>query len=262
MRLSAPNLDAFYIHINNECPRSHAESGNQRFNDDCTMHVCLFDIDGTLLSTGGAGQAAMEAALRAEFGIQDVAAQGIPTAGRTDRAIIADLLESVSLAVTAENVARFLKVYLEHLPAHLKNRPGSVLPGIPQLLDALSGREDILLGLLTGNFREGARLKLEHYRLHHHFGFGGFGDRHLERDDVAREALNELRKRYDGELVMQHVWVIGDTPADVRCARAIGARVFAVATGSYSAEELEASGPDFLVRDFRDAEPLLNVLND
>lgn len=224
------------------------------------MHVCLFDIDGTLLSTGGAGQAAMEAALQEEFGIADVAAHGIPTAGRTDRAIIADLLTFFSIPLTDENVARFLKAYLTHLPDHLKNRPGSVLPGIPELLDALSGREDLLLGLLTGNFREGARLKLEHYRLQQHFGFGGFGDRHLERDDVAREALGELRKRCDGQLVMERVWVIGDTPADVRCARAIGAQVFAVATGSYTAEELEAAGPDYLLPDFRDTAPLLDVL--
>ena len=116
------------------------------------------------------------------------------------------------------------------------------------------------MGLLTGNFQVGAQLKLEFYKLDHHFEFGSFGDRHLDRNDVAREALKEARKRYDGTVDPDRVWVIGDTPADVRCGRAIGAQVIAVATGIYSLDELEATKPDCLFADFADPEPLLRLL--
>lgn len=224
------------------------------------MPICLFDIDGTLLNTGGAGQAAMEAALQREFGVDDVAVHGVAVAGRTDRAITADLLEFFGLPADGASIGRFLNAYLRMLPDYLKTTPGTVLPGIPDLLETLGRREDMLLGLLTGNYREGARLKLAHYGLGHHFGFGGFGDRHHDRDDVAREALGELRHRCDGQLTMEQVWVIGDTPSDVRCGRAIGAKTFAVATGVYPAEQLRAAGPDCFVPDLSDPEPLLRLL--
>ncbi len=224
------------------------------------MYVCLFDIDGTLLNTGGAGQSAMESAIREEFGT-DRPVEGISTAGRTDRAIITDLLEYFGLEPDAKTFKRFLSAYLNHLPIHLNGRDGLVLPGVPELLETLSGRDDVLLGLLTGNFRDGAWLKLEHYRLKQYFEFGGFGDRHLDRDDVAREAMSAVHERLDGEVSLEKVWVIGDTPADVRCGRAIGARVVAVGTGLYSIEELEAAQPDHLLPDFADPEPLLRLLS-
>lgn len=224
------------------------------------MYVCLFDIDGTLLNTGGAGQAAMEAALAGEFAAGQPV-DGIPTAGRTDRAIARDLFRHFGISHDEEALERFLCAYLRELPAHLASHDGSVLPGVPALLDELSARDDVLLGLLTGNFRQGAQLKLEYYGLLHHFRFGGYGDRHFDRNDVAREAMAELRRHYDGEVHLDRVWVIGDTPADVACARAIGARVVAVATGVYSAAELDASAPDHLLPDFSDPSPLLDALS-
>ena len=223
------------------------------------MNVCLFDIDGTLLDTGGAGQAAMESALTSEFGA-DKAVEGVSTAGRTDRAITADMFRFFGFEETAENWQRFVSAYLEFLPEHLEARNGAVLPGIPALLETLSARDDVLLGLLTGNYAQGARLKLEHYRLHEHFQFGGFGDKHYHRDDVAREAIVELGRHYDGDVEIERVWVIGDTPADVACARAIGARVVAVSTGLYSSGELESADPDHLFADFADPAPLLELL--
>lgn len=223
------------------------------------MHVCLFDIDGTLLNSGGAGQAAMEVALVSEFGAARPV-EGISTAGRTDRAIVSDLFEYHGVAFDDDACVRFLRAYLEHLPQQLIERNGTVLPGIQVLIESLAARDDVVLGLLTGNFRDGARAKLAHFGLDRHFPFGGFGDRHLDRDDVARDALEEVRSRLNGQLSIERLWVIGDTPSDVRCARAIGAKAVAVATGMFSHEELAACSPDHLWPDFADSEPLLSLL--
>ncbi len=223
------------------------------------MQVCLFDIDGTLLNTGGAGQAAMEAAIEAEFGIT-APTEGISTAGRTDRAIVADLLDCHGIGHGRKNLERFLTAYLLELPKSLQQSQGLVLPGIPALLASLSRLDNVILGLLTGNFREGARIKLEFYGLYHHFDFGGFGDSHLDRDDVAREALDEAHNRVNGSIALDRVWVVGDTPADIQCGRAIGAQVVAVGTGLYSIAELEAAEPDYLLSDLSDPAALLELL--
>ncbi|MEX0717604.1 MAG: HAD hydrolase-like protein [Planctomycetaceae bacterium] len=223
------------------------------------MHVCLFDIDGTLLDTGGAGQAAMEAALADEFGVTR-AVTGIPAAGRTDRAITRDLLAFHDLPDDETHTARLLTAYLRHLPEHLANRRGAVLPGIAEILAGLDQREDVLVGLLTGNYRAGARVKLGHYALEGYFRFGGYGDRHHDRCDVAREALVELQVHHDGAIDLERLWVIGDTPADVRCGRAIGAKVVAVGTGIHPLADLEASRPDHLFENFRDPRGLLDLL--
>jgi phosphoglycolate phosphatase-like HAD superfamily hydrolase len=222
------------------------------------MHVFLFDIDGTLVSSGGAGKAAIEEALAEEFG---VAVRGeVPYSGRTDRAIARDLLHLHGLEDSPENRRRLVAAYLHRLPASLSRHTGRVLPGIAALLEHLSERDETAVGLLTGNLREGARLKLGHFGLHHHFGFGGYGDEHLDRDEVAREALAATRAHLNGQVCLERTWVIGDTPLDVRCARAIGVRVAAVATGWHTLAELEAAKPDLLLGDLSDAAPLLDRL--
>ncbi len=223
------------------------------------MHLVLFDIDGTLIASGGAGKAAMEAALRSEFGITELT-DGVPYSGRTDRAIGLELLELHGLAAVPDNWHRLRNAYLEHLPASLARHHGQVLPGISVLLDHLAGRAGVAVGLLTGNIREGARLKLGHYRLEHQFAFGGFGDHHLDRDDVAREALAAGQQHLGTAHLPGAVWVVGDTPLDIQCARAIGARVAAVATGWHPVEELAAGKPDLLLPDFSDAQPFLQAL--
>jgi phosphoglycolate phosphatase-like HAD superfamily hydrolase len=221
------------------------------------MHVCLFDIDGTLIKTGGAGKAALEGALTRVFGIAP-ATEELSYSGRTDRAIIRDLFALHGVPDTAANCQRLTTAYLERLPGCLQLGTGRVLPGIAELLEQLNGRADVLIGLLTGNLRAGARAKLGHFGLFDYFVCGGYGDVHLDRDDVAREALAEVRQRLNGTLVLDRVWVIGDTPLDVRCARAVGARVAAVATGWHSTEELAAHQPDLLMADLSDATELLD----
>src|SRR5579885_1354414 len=212
------------------------------------MHVCLCDIDGTLLASGGAGKAAMEEALRREFALPRIV-DGVPYAGRTDRAIARDLFKIHSIADSAANWQRFLLAYLRLLPEALERHDGRVLPGVAALLHELGGRGDVAVGLLTGNVRDGARLKLSHYELFDHFAFGALGDQHFDRNDVALEALDVLRGHLGSSKALSDIWVIGDTPLDVRCARAIGAKAVAVATGWHSAAELDAAGPDLLLAD-------------
>lgn len=208
------------------------------------MHALLFDIDGTLLSSGGAGQAAMEAALKREFG-HDRPVTGISYAGRTDFAITSELFGYYGLTRDEFTWQRFQDAYFELLPTQLGTRGGLVLPGVLMLLEQLARRNDVAVGLLTGNFARGASLKLRHFAIEHHFTFGSYGDHHLSRDDVAREALRQIQQSHP-TVPIERVWVIGDTPADIQCARAIGAKVLAVATGMFSVPELAAHGPDLV----------------
>jgi phosphoglycolate phosphatase-like HAD superfamily hydrolase len=220
------------------------------------MNICLFDIDGTLLASGGAGKTAMEQALAEEFGVA-VDDHKVPFSGRTDRAITRDLFRVYGIADTPENLRRYLDCYLGMLPGCLHSHQGRILPGIAELLELLAQRGHVHLGLLTGNVREGARLKLNHYGLYEFFSFGGFGDEHFDRDDVAREALAVARTHAGPDVNLERFWVIGDTPLDIQCARAIGARVAAVATGWHSLQELAAAQPDVVLTDLSDPAPLL-----
>src|SRR3954451_24099988 len=144
------------------------------------MHICLLDIDGTLVLTGGAGQTAFAETLSADFGIPEISTN-VAFAGRSDRAIVADLFRDHGIEPSDENWQRFCNGYLGRLDSVLAKRPGYVLPGVGELLQALAARGDIALGLLTGNVREGARRKLTYYDLWHWFPFGGFGDDHVDR---------------------------------------------------------------------------------
>jgi phosphoglycolate phosphatase-like HAD superfamily hydrolase len=220
------------------------------------MHVCLFDIDGTLIHTRGAGMAALREGLRAAFGIAEPTDR-VAVHGRTDRGITRDLFLHHGIEDLPEHWERFRAAYLRVLPETLAARPGEVLPGVVPLLEALAARDDVGVGLLTGNTRAGAQIKLAHYGLDRYFDVGGFGDNHLDRDDVAREALAAVRDRWDGDVNRHRVWVIGDTPTDVRCGRAIAARVIAVATGHHTRDELAAAAPHYLFDDFSDPAPLL-----
>jgi phosphoglycolate phosphatase len=223
------------------------------------MHAILFDIDGTLVRTGGAGKAAMEAALCEEFGVR-LNSEEIPYSGRTDRAIGRDLLAAHGIDPTAANQSKLVEGYLARLPHYLGRFPGRVCPGVNELLAELRKRtDDVLLGLLTGNVRRGAERKLGHYGLWENFAVGGFGDDHEDRDDVARAALRAVEGHFGKGVNPADVWVVGDTPLDVKCARAIGAQAVAVATGWHHLDELRASGPDFVLADLSDPGELLRA---
>jgi phosphoglycolate phosphatase-like HAD superfamily hydrolase len=224
------------------------------------MHIVLFDIDGTLIASGGAGKAALEMALAEEFGITHLI-EKLELSGRTDRAIMTDLFRMHALEDTPANHQRLIAAYLRNLPNSLATRGGRVLPGIAGLLETLSKRSSVAVGLLTGNLRAGARVKLGHFGLFDFFAFGGFGDHHLDRDEVAREALAEVEQRFNGKHSTDRIWVVGDTPLDIRCARAIGARAAAVATGWHTEEELTQHEPDLLLATLEDPGKLLDNLN-
>jgi phosphoglycolate phosphatase-like HAD superfamily hydrolase len=228
------------------------------YND--AMHVLLFDIDGTLISTGGAGKLAFERALADQFGI-DAINTDVPFAGRTDRAIVGDLFRCHGIADGEETWHQFLASYLTHLRPALHHCQGRVLPGMAELIEEVAPREDVLLGLLTGNVERGARMKLAHYRLVEAFAFGGFGDHCIERNDVALAALESARRYAQAPAEELDVYVIGDTPYDVRCGKSIRATVIAVATGGTSAAELATAGADVVYEDLSDTGAVLAMLD-
>ena len=222
------------------------------------MPTLLFDIDGTLVRTGGAGKAAMEAALKQAFGVRDLN-DTIPYGGRTDRAIGRDLLTAHGLDPSAANQHKLTDAYLDLLPHYLGTTGGTVCPGIESLLAAVRQRENVLLGLLTGNVRRGAQTKLGHFGLWDHFAVGGFGDDYFDRDDVARMAVRQVELHTGRGVNPSDVWIIGDTPLDVKCARAVGAKAVAVATGWDSVDKLAACEPDALFTDLSELPAVLKL---
>lgn len=213
-----------------------------------SQHILFFDIDGTMLSTGGAGQKAMELALTEEFRIR-FPFEDVLTAGRTDCGIADEIFAKYQLTDSPAERRRFMNSYLERLPECLKTLPGALLPGVRELLEHFYQRADVHLSLLTGNYAEGAWIKLRHFQIDHFFLTGGYGDDHPHRDDVARLALNNVGCHLQRDVPGQDACVIGDTPADIRCARAINARAVAVATGVYSRDQLSPHEPDHLFDD-------------
>jgi phosphoglycolate phosphatase len=232
------------------------------------MHICFLDIDGTLLLTGGAGQSAFAETLADEFDIARLDGN-VGFSGRSDKAIAMDLFRSHGIEPTEANWRKFCAGYLGRLETALRTCNGSVLPGVPRLLEALAARGDVAIGLLTGNMREGARHKLTHYGLWHWFPFGGFGDEHMERCDIAAAALTAADLHLNGTKIAtmsngnpfhRQILVIGDTHHDIRCGRSIGARCVAVPTGMASADVLRDAQPDLLVESLENLEPILNLL--
>jgi phosphoglycolate phosphatase-like HAD superfamily hydrolase len=224
------------------------------------MHICFLDIDGTLILTGGAGQAAFARTLAEDFSIREID-RTVAFAGRSDRAIAMDLFRSHGVAPTAENWLRFYAGYLVRLEEALATHQGVVLPGVFELLAKLKARGDVAIGLLTGNVREGARRKLSYYGLWDHFPFGGFGDDHLERCDIAAAALAAAQLHLNGMHGSGQVIVIGDTLHDIDCGRSIGARCVVVPTGHTSAEALRAGAPDAFVETLEDIGPIVSLLD-
>ena len=227
------------------------------------MYVALFDIDSTLLHTRGAGRAAFAETFRAEFGIERVEGR-ISFVGRSDRAIVREVLAQHGIEDDPGIWQRFLQGYLARLEGTLTARKGGLLPGVLPLLHAIRERSDIALGIVTGNVAAGARRKLEHYGIDSFFDFGGYGDDHVDRAGIAADALDAadafLRTTHRRPAVSVRTTVIGDTPEDVRCARAIGAKAIAVASGDSSLAELTAETPDRAFVDLTDRDAVLAII--
>jgi phosphoglycolate phosphatase-like HAD superfamily hydrolase len=210
------------------------------------VKLVLFDIDGTLIRTGGAGVRAFADALRSEFNVPN-ATDGMTFAGRTDTGILRELFSRGGVEATPENYDRFFTVYAHWLAQRLTHTRGEICPAIPSLLSDMGRlRRPPMLGLLTGNIRLGAEIKLRHFQLWEHFETGAFGDDHEDRNQIAATAKDRAAELLGTALRGDEVLVVGDTPLDIECARAIGAKVVAVATGGFKSRELGPHKPDWL----------------
>ncbi|MCS7469066.1 HAD hydrolase-like protein [Stieleria sp. ICT_E10.1] len=215
------------------------------------MRTLFFDIDGTLLVTQRSGSGALVRAMVSEFGVADLAIEHISFGGRTDRDLVYEFLVAGEIEPTPANQGRLRRRYAVTLRETLPTVRGEVLPGVAELLPALSATPHVSLAVMTGNFPETARMKLETFRLIDFFPWVIGGDLDTVRCDMARRAADQLARRR-GETARDDMIVIGDTPNDVRCAHTIGAKCLAVCTGTASREELELAGADRIVDDLTD----------
>jgi phosphoglycolate phosphatase-like HAD superfamily hydrolase len=226
------------------------------------MRLFLFDVDGTLLTAQGAGRLALGRALEAVYGTAGPIA-GYDFRGRTDPRIVLDLMRAAGLA-EAEIRARLgecFEAYVAELAALVADgRRVRLMPGVEEVVRALASRDDVLVGLLTGNIEPGARVKLVPTGLWPRFRVGAFGSDDADRRRLPEVARARARALAGREFPFARVTIIGDTPLDVDCARACGARAVAVATGQHAAAELAACRPDLIFTDFTDAETAVRRL--
>jgi phosphoglycolate phosphatase-like HAD superfamily hydrolase len=219
------------------------------------VRLVLFDIDGTLVRTGGAGVKAFAKVFETEFGATDGFEQ-LKFAGRTDVSLVREFFGFHRIAATPANFTRFFERYVFWLDQILAESKTQTCVGVTEFLEGLQAlAHPPLLGLLTGNIRLGAEIKLRHFGLWDTFKTGGFADDHEERDHIAAIARERGSKVLGNSLRDEQVVVVGDTPLDIRCGRAIQAKVLAVATGGATLEELKAHQPDWAVPDLRAVSP-------
>jgi phosphoglycolate phosphatase len=216
--------------------------------------VWLFDIDGTLLLTKGAGREAMSLALNDQFGVEDDLAS-IPFAGRTDTMILNDVLERHALVLVDSARERYWERVVERMRVLMDPPRGGLLPGAKTLLDAMAGEPGWVRAILTGNVAGMARIKLGSFGILDRFAWGAFGDEAPDRNELARLAVRRAAERHG--VPPERCIVVGDTEHDIECARAAGAKVVAVATGGPTKEALAAREPDLLVDDLVDSEQIL-----
>lgn len=220
--------------------------------------LLLWDIDGTLIASGGAGMRALTVALRNVFGIEG-SLNDIDFAGRTDRWIMREVFRKFAIPVTEENFARYFDGYVAALPTEMANPNARVLPGVPEVLKAAAAHGHIAQGLLTGNMRRGAQVKLSYHGLWQHFPFGAFADDSEHRNDLGPHALLRAKEHHKVEFAAANVWIIGDTPHDIACGKVIGAKTLALATGGYSIDQLRAHTPTMVLENLADTAAVLKL---
>jgi phosphoglycolate phosphatase-like HAD superfamily hydrolase len=249
------------------------------------MRLLLFDVDGTLVLTAGAAVRAMDDAFHEVFGVRG-AFEHIPMPGRTDGAILkdaftraipqsqilADALSATGVHPVDGQIARYKTVYFERFAEEIRKpvsadqtRPSrhrfkGVLPGVREVLDALDGRPDVFLGLLTGNYEQGARIKLEYFDLWRYFRCGAYGDDSLDRHALVPVAVARSRQAGCPAVDPHDVVIIGDTPLDIACARDAGISCLAVATGGFSVDALRAAGADTVLESLADTPLAVGLL--
>ncbi|MDF1826489.1 MAG: HAD family hydrolase [Verrucomicrobiales bacterium] len=228
--------------------------------------LLLFDIDGTLIDTEGAGLYSLaEGFFNAFPEFQGKPFPALDLGGATDGSVVAFLFESFGIEDHEEHRTRFFAAYSVALEEKLgrfeREGKGRLLEGVPSLLEELRGGDHPYhIALLTGNTCEGAGIKLRHYGIDHHFSFGAYGDDHPDRNALGPVALKRAEEVHGLGLSPENVVIIGDTPKDIACARAFGARVIAVATGGSSEQDLRDCAPDFLLSSLSDTAAVIAAL--
>jgi phosphoglycolate phosphatase-like HAD superfamily hydrolase len=226
------------------------------------MRLFLFDVDGTLVWAHGAGRIALTQAMTAVYGVPPTYGD-YDTRGKTDPRIVYEVMRAAGVPddVISARLPSCFEAYVRHLDALIDDgHPVQAMPGIPELVRTLHAREDSLVGLLTGNVEPGARAKLRPTGLLPHFRVGAYGSDDADRRRLPAIARERARALTGHEFPYEQILIIGDTPLDVDCARACGARSVAVATGEHTSDELAACAPDMLFADFSDVDAALRAL--
>lgn len=224
--------------------------------------VLLFDIDGTLVTTGGAGRRSMDLAFERLHGRRD-ACDSFSMSGMTDRAIVRKALDIIGAPTTPDAISAVIDAYIQHLAEEvprIADRDYILHRGMREAVDTALALPGFAVGLGTGNVREGARIKLERVRIHDRFAFGGFGCDHEDRVELIRHGARTGAAQLGAPLEQCRVVVIGDTPKDVAAAQGIGATCIGVGTGSFTPEQLLACGADFAFPDLTTREALAALL--
>jgi phosphoglycolate phosphatase-like HAD superfamily hydrolase len=227
-----------------------------------TPGLILFDIDGTLLLSGRAGLRAMTRAFAETFGITD-AFKDQHFGGRTDSFLVSKALQAAGLPDTQEQHERFRAAYIPLLAQEIEH-PGTghkgLMPGARELLEALHEYDDLHLALLTGNYRDAAEIKLQHFEIWDFFEWGAFSDDAADRNLLVPIACQRAETYDVPQEAIERVIVIGDTPHDIECARVAGAKSIAVATGGYTVDQLQEFGADAVLPDLSDIEAVIGLL--
>ncbi len=213
--------------------------------------LILFDIDGTLIDTFGAGLSAIKLATEEVF---EQPSPDFDIAGNTHSSLVTQVFQHFGVAQDAEATEAFYSVYLQKLDQNMSavDYKGAVLEGVVDLLEMLRYREDIELSLLTGNLARGAELKLQKHGLLQYFSFGAFGDDHYDRNSLGPIALKRAELATGFPFKPKNTLIIGDTKRDVLCARALGCKILAVGSGMSTTKELESYGADMVLSGLSD----------
>jgi phosphoglycolate phosphatase-like HAD superfamily hydrolase len=225
------------------------------------VRLILFDIDGTIMESGGAGVRSLDYAFRDVLSSDNIFSD-ISMAGKTDLQIVREGLARIGLPSDNGYVPKIIDSYLKHLRSEIPKSDKHLKPGIIEALEALkllSSR--YLLGLLTGNFEQGARIKLGSFNLNDYFPSGAFGSDHEDRNMLLPVAVERFRAICGFDISYTDCIIIGDTPRDVACTKPYRASCIAVATGPYGTDSLVDAGADVVLEDLSDTTNLLNILD-
>lgn len=222
--------------------------------------LVLWDIDQTLVNMDRAGERALLHLIKETYQHDFKEQLPVDLRGRTDTSIMRDLLAHIRVEHTPAEEEKFRREYLALLPITLPKGNARVLPGVKLALEAIKKHPDLHQGLLTGNLREGARLKLEHVGIWDYFEFGAFADDSSDRNKLGPFALQRAKEKTGIDFPPERTWIIGDTPHDIACAQAIGAKSIGVATGSFTPEDLSDAGATKVLRDLTEWQTLIDLV--